>query len=271
MATAIIETITPEKAREYFETSRGNRNISERYVSVYADEMKNGTWKMNGVPIIFDYDGNLIDGHHRLLAIIKANVPVTTAVFRGVDPKCFTTIDVGRGRNLAQIISIDKDINYAVCSSIVTIYVKLKYGYSLRDDKTLKLEYKSMNYLYSIYQQDRDRIGYCAQRAIMFRKRANILPVSIIGGIYYYLLADKNYQEGIVYNFFNCLMSLNNSDNKAIELLRVRLFKEKLNFRKVPTEVLFAFVIKTWNYYISNISPKILRFDPEKEEYPTLK
>lgn len=82
--TTVVETITPEMARKYLATSKGNRTISRPTVAAYARDMANGNWMLNGEPIAFDIEGHLVNGHHRLYACIEANTSFTTNVARGV-------------------------------------------------------------------------------------------------------------------------------------------------------------------------------------------
>lgn len=115
----VTENITPAKAQEYLNTSTGNRPISKSTVHSYADTMKQGGWMLNGVPIVFDTDGHLLDGHHRLEAITLAGIPVKMDVCRGVQSEAFTTYDCGRHRSLGQLLAMQQVKNYNTVGSVV--------------------------------------------------------------------------------------------------------------------------------------------------------
>ena len=134
MATSIVETITPQKAQEYLAKSGGNRNISKPVVRSYANSMKEGKWLLNGEPIVFDVDGVLLNGHHRLNAVIEANVPIQTFVTRGVEHESFSTFDCGRNRTLGQLIGMQGVKNYNVISSAVQVCYRLENGSNLGDN-----------------------------------------------------------------------------------------------------------------------------------------
>ena len=105
METAMFEKITPEKAADYLEkNTKRNRKVANRRVHLFARDMASGRWVSNGEPIIFDKSGELIDGQHRLLAIIEAGIPVKMLVVRGVPKKAFETIDQGSSRTLAVVL-----------------------------------------------------------------------------------------------------------------------------------------------------------------------
>lgn len=97
------ETITPETAREYLKFNTNNyRSINKFRVMSYASDMKNGKWQLNGEAIKFDETGKLIDGQHRLQAIVIANVPVEMLVIRGVE-EGVNLYDIGSTRSMGQI------------------------------------------------------------------------------------------------------------------------------------------------------------------------
>lgn len=92
-----IETITPDQAAKLLEHNTENRHVRDNRVSLYASEMKAGRWLLTGEPIIMN--GNvLLNGQHRLRACIEADVPFTTAVFRGADSHVYNVVDTGMVR-----------------------------------------------------------------------------------------------------------------------------------------------------------------------------
>ena len=98
-----METITPERAAHYLKRNVDNyRKISKSKVALYAQEMKAGKWQLNGESIVFDRDGKLKNGQHRLAAVIVAGVPIQMTVVKGVEDKT-NIFDVGMARSLAQI------------------------------------------------------------------------------------------------------------------------------------------------------------------------
>ena len=96
------EIITPSTAREYLKKNVSNyRRIDNYRVSCYAEEMKNRTWQDNGEAIKFGKDGKLLDGQHRLTAIVRSGECVGMYVIRDVDA---TVFDRPRPRTAAQTV-----------------------------------------------------------------------------------------------------------------------------------------------------------------------
>lgn len=86
----IEEIITPDKAKKYLATITSpeqQRKHSETVSDTYADAMKAGHWLFTHQGIGFDDSGILIDGQHRLWAIVKSNIPQRMLVTRGIASK----------------------------------------------------------------------------------------------------------------------------------------------------------------------------------------
>lgn len=81
-----IEVITPEEAQAYLDNNAKHRPIKEKKVAEYMGEMKDGKWRLNGKTICFDTTGRLLNGQHRLSAVVASGVSLTTVVVRGLDP-----------------------------------------------------------------------------------------------------------------------------------------------------------------------------------------
>jgi hypothetical protein len=96
--SAEIVLVTPDLAAQWLERNPQNRRIVQARVSFYAAQMQSGSWKLTHQGIAFDEHGNLVDGQHRLYAVISSGIPVRFWVFRGVAREAMIAIDVGKGR-----------------------------------------------------------------------------------------------------------------------------------------------------------------------------
>lgn len=77
-----LETITPVKAAEYLATSRGNRSLRTNQIKKIARDIAAGEMQVTHQGIAFDSSDTLIDGHHRLNAVVMANKSVRMYVAR---------------------------------------------------------------------------------------------------------------------------------------------------------------------------------------------
>lgn len=107
--------ITPNYAGYLLSQSSGNRNVNSRRVSLYADAMASGKWVENGESIIISTTGNVIDGQHRLSAVVLSKTPISSLVVTidGVNEDEALTakhipIDIGYNRTVSDITGISK-------------------------------------------------------------------------------------------------------------------------------------------------------------------
>ena len=158
---AQVERITPKMAREYLERNMpSNRRINREIVRRYARIMKCGGWELTHQGIAFDSNGTLIDGQHRLKAIIEADTPVDMLVTVGVEhtPGDALSIDVGAKRTLLNIMQISgvEDKVYKVMGKVVVAYYRWKKPGGYRPDPVEVIDYIERHYddlarLYSIF------------------------------------------------------------------------------------------------------------------------
>lgn len=107
--TTKVETITPQIAIEILDKHNPrNRLVSDGTVNAYANDMRNNRWTLTHQGLAFDENGDLIDGQHRLWAVIFAEKAVEFNVTRGIPVKqmkggieinSMDNIDNGRARS----------------------------------------------------------------------------------------------------------------------------------------------------------------------------
>lgn len=122
--SAAIETITPAIAADLLNRNTHNRRLSESFVDLYCEDIANGRWSMNGEAIKIAEDGTLLDGQHRLAAIVKANTDVTTLVVRGLPIETQGTMDIGRKRAVRDVLHIGNVPNASTVASIANTLVR---------------------------------------------------------------------------------------------------------------------------------------------------
>ncbi len=96
-----IEKITPKIARQMLLNNPSNRRMDQNEIGKMARDMIAGRWQFNGDSIRFDENDALIDGQHRLKAIIQTEVSIKSIVLRGLPNEVRETIDSGAKRTVA--------------------------------------------------------------------------------------------------------------------------------------------------------------------------
>ena len=96
----IAVQLTPAAAQRLLERNSHNRKISEKVIQKYAAEIKAGEWRLTPGGIGFDDHGLLVDGQHRLSAIVRANQAVPMLITLGLPSACQEKVDRQRRRTL---------------------------------------------------------------------------------------------------------------------------------------------------------------------------
>ncbi|MEC3957532.1 hypothetical protein VMT65_31175 [Nocardia sp. CDC153] len=94
-------------ARRELERNINNRPVRLARVQQYLDDMTAGRWRFNGEAIKFAYDGRLLDGQHRLMALARTSgLVIPMLVVRGLPDDAQVTMDQGTKRSPADQLSI---------------------------------------------------------------------------------------------------------------------------------------------------------------------
>jgi len=113
--------VTPALAKAWLERNVINRPLVERHVEDLVWEVKAGNWKLTHQGIAFNREGRLIDGQHRLTAIVRANVSMDVRVTFNVSGSYDSPIDSGlRVRRAHEILHLSLQ-EVGVCNALLAI------------------------------------------------------------------------------------------------------------------------------------------------------
>lgn len=129
-----IKLVTPDLARTFLKSQTKNRKWRREVINRYKSEMISDKWHLNGQPIIFDVEGHLMDGQHRLMALIEANKTLEMFLVYGINETARETIDIGKSRSMGDIFQMSGIRNARLLSRTS----KLLYIWSFRRDELFK-------------------------------------------------------------------------------------------------------------------------------------
>lgn len=131
-----IEIVTPLMAEAYLAKNTSNRRIRKSTVTKYTSIIREGGWSLTPEPVVFGEDGVLMNGQHRLSAVVSAGSPATFLVIRGVDPSVFKTLDRGATRSTADALKADKKATEV--ARLAAVIALAKAPALVTDDQTAK-------------------------------------------------------------------------------------------------------------------------------------
>jgi hypothetical protein len=99
--------VTPAMAMDWLDNANtSNRKVSDAHVQRLARDMASGEWKLTHEGIAFDPSGILLDGQHRLWAVVMSETPVEMHVWRNVTREALMAIDCGKSRSLCDVLRL---------------------------------------------------------------------------------------------------------------------------------------------------------------------
>lgn len=103
--------VTPALAKQWLEKNTNNRNVNFAKVKKMAKDMREGHWDTTHQGIAIATDGTLVDGQHRLMAVVESGVTVRMNVTFNA-PKS-QHIDSGNSRSMANRVQMsDYDMSW---------------------------------------------------------------------------------------------------------------------------------------------------------------
>jgi len=228
--------ITPPHAKELLELNIHNRPVNERHINALASAMKRGEWKFNGDTICLN-DDQIIDGQHRLMACVRANVPFETLIVYGLPASVFDTKDTGKKRSAADALAMNGESNTKILSASLAFVEKYMTGnatssklFTIQEIEDLMIKYPGMRNAVRVSKQSRAK---------------GLMPQSTLAGLYFICEAISHEMAAA---FFSKLISgVNMVEGEPVYVLRERLVKNAGDKAKLPKLELAALTIKAWN------------------------
>lgn len=254
-----IERIGPHEARSYLEANTMNRNLNEHHVKRLRQLIADGDWWMNGETVIFANDGTLLDGQHRLSAIVAAGVSVDVLVVRGIDHDAFRTLDGGRTRTTGEVLAIDGEKNANNVAAAVQALVSFVdtsgnvAGTTFAGRKATPI---LASRVLSVYPQIRDSVN-AMKRNTVFRNQHSYMLHMLFG-----LVSPKLASE-----FASVLADGDTDIGRPFVVFRESLVRTPL--RSDLRRSYAAKAIKAFNAEAAGERPKMFKFVPG-EEFPTI-
>jgi len=266
-----VKLITPELAKEMLNKNGINRPLRDCIVNEYARLMKANLWQeKTGETIKISSDGILLDGQHRLRAIIKANIDLPFLIAKDCDKEIFKVIDTGLRRSASDVLSIIGVDNSGKISAGIRKYLTLKaknfgsVGGLGKSTQSFGSQHKGLptsNYeILSIYSNKPKYWDGACNNAKKWYRSSNLLSCSDYMG-YFVFLSEINSDQA--FEFFDKLSSGDNLSSKnSIKLLREKFIffrlSSKLNLSGLAKS---AYIFKAWNQFRKGNELKSLRWN----------
>lgn len=260
-----LRDITPEIAGQMLKRNHRNRKPSKGNVKFLTREMNNGNWVFDGSPIRLTEDGRLLDGQHRLTAIVESGTTQQFLIVSGIKAETFKVMDTGKGRNSSDVFSIEGISNATIASATSRIVMRHSKGISYEEG----IGFKPSNTDLLTFYNDNSKIEeFVAKSDLLYREFNKVIPASTIAG-FGYLMAEKSITHSE--EFWNKVCTgLALEKGSPMKVLRDKLIADKFSKSSLPYQQKTALIFKAWNHFRKGKKIKYLKWNKENEKFPVL-
>lgn len=252
--------ITPEIAEVLLNNfNKTNRPITPSNVANLTKEMSSGKWLNNCEPITFNEVGNLTNGQHRLVSLVKANVSLLFLVITGLKSEVFATIDGGRKRATSDVLAhagVSSAKNTSSLCKFIFGFKQGKYGAHRNSSERTLNNTSILDYYNNLDESDiHDSVNF----GQTYSKKANgILTPTVLGSMYY-IFNEIDKEKS--FEFLSKLSTGDNlTNNSPILALRNKLIKAKIDKTYYLTpDMLIKNIVYCWEKFLNGDSVKVIK------------
>ena len=235
-----ILAVTPDLAKKWLKQNTHNRSLRKRAVADYARDMKAGQWRLNGEAIKFATDGTLLDGQHRLMAVIEADTAVPLMVVTGLPNDTQETMDAGRKRTAADAFSLRGEAHASVLAAVLKRVWLWNQG-----DYKFGQNYTPTTAECAALLKERPEIYRSVEIAVRIHQAFRYLPQSVVGTAHH--LFSRIDGSEAVWFFARVGDGAELPVGHPVLTLRNRVMTDRADNRKVPDYRYMAYLIRAWN------------------------
>jgi hypothetical protein len=258
-----IVTVTPELAAEWLAKNTQNRPLSRGSVTALAQAIERGEWQVSHQGIAFNQDDVLIDGQHRLAAIVKAGIAVEMMVTWNAPNSSFTVLDMGRKRTGRDVLSLANENN----STYLAAALRGLHLYRTAQDRqwTGASSMITNDQLLQLLNENPD-MRHAVTRGIAINRSAKITITAASVGWYLTSQERPEIDQSDWYDGLVTGANLSQGDPRlTLRNTMLNLASGKAFRRRDDSREHLLYYLKAWNAWVEGRSIKLLRRSPGEQ------
>lgn len=257
--------VSPALATDILNHNTWNRDLKPGVVEAYARDMTEGHWMKNGATIVIATDNTLLDGQHRLWAVIESGKTIPMIIVRNADKACVATIDTGKARSYADYKKLTgkgtgNPIEYGneVAAALrLTFWYENIWPAQPGTARAAKPTHSELDTTLEIHPDLPLLVADVAGTA-----KLNHLGARTAISFVYALAAEKYPNEARAW--LDVLKTGDAAKTDPARFLRETLIARKLNGNPLDPPTKVVYVIKSWNAFAQGITIAQLRWGNEE-------
>ncbi|HTA34343.1 MAG TPA: hypothetical protein VK721_13060 [Solirubrobacteraceae bacterium] len=250
-----VVDLTPEMAQTMLGENIRNRPIRHAYVKRLAEAMTRGEWTMNGEPIQVADDGTLLNGQHRLSAVVKSGTTIPILIVSGLPAEALRTVDTGTRRTLSDVLALRGESDTTNLAAALGLLHRYRRGSRMdQAGHTAPTAQEALSLL------DHEPSLRDALRTARRLHRRNHMRQSVMA-VLSYLFDEADPGEGT--RFFEVLCISDDRPQSPIRALQSVLASQRADRTyRLPAYSLCAMTIKAFNAWRDDTPIALLSFKP---------
>lgn len=261
MPSAQVEAITPEIAQAYLKLNTQNRSLNARHLAALTDQMNKGQWLTTYEPIQFSHTNRLLNGQHRLTAILKSGTTQPLLVIRGLPDESFRVMDTGRVRTPGDLLGVEGHASPKTLAAIVRLIINYERG------QLANPRYSVNNLEVADFAATHQMHPYVRKAKDWYADSNRLLYSESEFGFFYYVLAKIDRYDAE--RFLSALASGEGLKKETpVFKLRKRLEQLRAGRQKSTLVEKLGLFFKAWNQYRRRVGDVPLSFHRDREDVP---
>lgn len=255
--------VTPSFAEELLKMNINNRKVRQVHVDDLAAAMRKGEWTLSNDAIVVSEGNILLNGQHRLLAVIKSGVSCPFILYTGAEDTSYDIMDTPTVRRVADVLSRNGGVNTLRAESAINKYLNLCYDkqnewmtmarFNNQAEATRRERVKC-------YDDNRENLGkWLRISESLCSKSNNLIAVAAIAGFALFLENKLFHSEDKIISFLEELLLDGKVTNTTVLYARKKLLRHKMKVEIIARHDVTRYLFRAWNDYVLGKQVQIIK------------
>lgn len=261
------QLITPAYAAELLKMNTNNRAIRQSKVDALAESMRKGEWELSNDAITISEGNVLLNGQHRLMAVVKSGVPCNFIVYTGAPDSTFDIMDTPSLRKVSDVIQRKGGTNTVRMQATIAAVSRWIDDYENNWETLFRFDNHARGTrreAITYYEEHKDILTKWLNRAAQIvEKNVALLPTTTLAGFAVFLESKLNHSEEKIATFLKELILDGMTSNGTILYARKRLLRNKMKLETLKRGDDIRLLVRAWNDFCLGRQVQIIKMNED--------
>lgn len=236
-------SVDPATAQRWLANNKVNRSLRLAKVNQYANDMAAGRWALSNDAICFAPDGTLLNGQHRLHAVIKSGATIVMLIARNMPPESMTSMDIGSSRTAADALRFDGEVSTHLLAAAAKLAIVYSDGRIYKDTKSQAVSPGEIRAFVDAHPMIRHSVHFTTS----VKSKIDAAP-SVLAACHW-IIADAAGVAVADHYLYQLAHRSGEPEGSAVLAVDSRLRQLRYKRSKYSQRAYLSLLIKGWNHY----------------------